>query len=161
MNDDYDNARTDREMLNKLASEPGDDGAEPAGDSVVAFTFPSVHMQGVDHLPSLARAASEVLRKRGHLGRFSVTITVACQDGEPGCEPQLWDDSPTSERTLEPPLELLLATYADGPRIWDATVMVPGVSELERLGLIEPVPGQGGAYQLTNAGRAELGDEST
>lgn len=125
---------------------------------MVAFTFP-LTAPAASELTTLAQSAAEVLRERGHSGPFAVTVTVACQDGAPGCEPQLWDDPPTPERTLAPPLELLLATYTDGPKIWDATVLVPGVSELERLGLIEPVPGQGGAYQLTNAGWAELGDD--
>lgn len=49
----------------------------------------------------------------------------------------------------------LLASYARGPRIWDAASLLPEVTELADAGLIEPVPGSA-AYQLTSAGRAEL-----
>jgi hypothetical protein len=161
MNDDYDNSKTDREMLNRLASDG--DGNEPTDDSTLSFTFPSLELPSGDKLTGAAYAAADVLKARGHGGPFTVTVTVACQDS--GSVSPVWaamDDGFQSARsTLAPPLELLLATYADGPRIWDAAVMVPGVFELERLGLIEPVPGRGGAYQLTSAGQAELGDEST
>jgi hypothetical protein len=51
----------------------------------------------------------------------------------------------------------LLATYADGPRIWDAASLIPDVYELERLGLIERVPNRNGAFQLTAKGSALLG----
>jgi hypothetical protein len=51
----------------------------------------------------------------------------------------------------------LLASYAKGPRIWDAAAIVPDVFKLAAEGLIEPVPGRDdGAYQLTGKGRAEL-----
>jgi hypothetical protein len=94
MNDEYDNARTDREMLNKLASEPGSDGAGPAGDSQYTFTFASMDLPGVDELTALSRAAAQALEAQGHGGPFSVTITVTCRPkpGDTGCEPQLWDD---------------------------------------------------------------------
>jgi len=49
----------------------------------------------------------------------------------------------------------LLRSYEDGPKIWDATSILPGVYALEDKGLIEPV-GCSGAYQLTGAGHAEL-----
>lgn len=91
MNDDYDNARTDREMLNKLASEPGDAAALP-GDSALSFTFPSLELPSGDKLTGAAHAAAEVLKARGHSGPFTVTVTVTCRDGAPGCELQLWDD---------------------------------------------------------------------
>ena len=50
----------------------------------------------------------------------------------------------------------LLASYADGPRIWDAADIWPHVLELAEAGLIEPVPDRGGAYRLTMAGDLEL-----
>lgn len=50
----------------------------------------------------------------------------------------------------------LLQSYKNGPRIWDAAEIVPRVFELADQGLIEPVPGRGGAYQLTSAGRKRL-----
>lgn len=89
MNDEYDNARTDREMLNKLTS----DAIELPGDDVVAFTFPMT-APGDGELTALAQSAAELLQARGHNGRFTVTVTVACrpEPGNAGCEPQLWDD---------------------------------------------------------------------
>jgi hypothetical protein len=58
-----------------------------------------------------------------------------------------------------PPSELgLLESYRNGPRVWDATAIVPIVFALDAKGLIEPVSGDdhGGAYRLTGAGRREL-----
>jgi len=49
----------------------------------------------------------------------------------------------------------LLRSYASGPKIWDATALMPEVATLADAGLIEPVPGSA-AYRLTDAGRAEL-----
>jgi hypothetical protein len=49
-----------------------------------------------------------------------------------------------------------LRSYLGGPRIWDAAALQPVVSSLADQGLIEPVPGREKAYQLTEAGRAEL-----
>ena len=55
----------------------------------------------------------------------------------------------------------LLASYADGPRIWDAADICPRVQELAEAGLIEPAPEHGtGAYQLTMAGSLELARDS-
>lgn len=53
----------------------------------------------------------------------------------------------------------LLATYADGPRIWDATSLMAAVHRLLSLDLIEPVQG-GSALRLTTAGRAMLEETS-
>lgn len=89
MNDDYDNSKTDREMLNRLVSD-GDAAALP-GDDVVAFTFPMT-APAAGELTSLAQSAADLLQTRGHRGPFRVTVTVACLDGCPHCEPQLWDD---------------------------------------------------------------------
>jgi hypothetical protein len=162
MNDPYDNSKTDREMLSRLASKDGDDAPEPDGDSTLSFTFTSLELPSGDKLTSAAYAAADVLKARGHGGPFTVTVTVACQDSD-SVSP-VWaamDDGFQSARsTLAPPLELLLATYTDGPKIWDATVLVPGVFELERLGLIERVPDRGGAYQLTSKGQTYLTDHS-
>jgi hypothetical protein len=55
--------------------------------------------------------------------------------------------------------EGLLRSYENGPRIWDAVAVLPGVYELEDRGLIEPV-GCSGAYQLTGAGRKALRNSS-
>jgi hypothetical protein len=62
----------------------------------------------------------------------------------------------------------LLRSYANGPRIWDATAIVPAVFRLHGQGLIEPAPPaeDGSArstycYQLTDAGRQVLGQEDT
>jgi hypothetical protein len=87
MNDDYDNAKTDRAMLNKLASDgdgnkPSDGDSEPAGDSTLSFTFPSLALPSGNKLTSAAYAAADVLKGRGHDGPFTVTVTVACQ-GDP------------------------------------------------------------------------------
>lgn len=94
MNDEYDNARTDRAMLGKLARDGG--ATALPGDGTITFAFPSVDQAGVNHLVSLAQATAELLRKRGHNGPFSVTVTVACQNDvhaeNPDCVPQLWDD---------------------------------------------------------------------
>lgn len=54
----------------------------------------------------------------------------------------------------------LLRSYEKGPRIWDATAILPAVCALADKGLIEPVTGTNGAYQLTEAGRAALRGES-
>jgi hypothetical protein len=57
----------------------------------------------------------------------------------------------------------LLASYAGGPRIWDAADIVPTVYALAERGLIEPAmtdlgdgPVNRGAYQLTDKGRQAL-----
>jgi hypothetical protein len=54
----------------------------------------------------------------------------------------------------------LLRSYESGPKIWDAAVLAPSVSDLAGKGLIEPVPDfnteRPGVYQLTPAGRAVL-----
>lgn len=51
----------------------------------------------------------------------------------------------------------LLASYADGPRIWDAAILQPDVAELAEAGLIEPAPGGSpGSYKITAAGRDAL-----
>ena len=54
----------------------------------------------------------------------------------------------------------LLASYADGPRIWDAAILQPNVAELLDAGLIEPHPERGGqgVNQITAAGRKALED---
>jgi DNA-binding MarR family transcriptional regulator len=51
----------------------------------------------------------------------------------------------------------LLRSYEKGPRIWDASAVLPGVYSLEGKGLIE-VAGdpRAGAYQLTEAGRKAI-----
>jgi DNA-binding PadR family transcriptional regulator len=62
--------------------------------------------------------------------------------------------TPTGEPS---PDELqLLASYADGPRIWDAASLFPTVMSLHDRGLIEPVTQDGVAFRLTDAGRARL-----
>lgn len=51
----------------------------------------------------------------------------------------------------------LLRSYANGPRIWDASAILPGVWALAGKGLIEPVGDErAGVYQLTEAGREAL-----
>jgi hypothetical protein len=57
----------------------------------------------------------------------------------------------------------LLASYAGGPRIWDAATLAPTVLSLADQGLIEPAPPADdgsppsrGAYRLTGAGRRVL-----
>jgi hypothetical protein len=50
----------------------------------------------------------------------------------------------------------MLRSYADGPRIWDAAVLVPVVFALADRGLTEPVHGRSGVYQLTDRGREVL-----
>jgi hypothetical protein len=49
----------------------------------------------------------------------------------------------------------LLATYADGPRIWDAASVYRLVLQLDAKGLIAPA--DGGTHALTAAGRRALG----
>jgi len=57
----------------------------------------------------------------------------------------------------------LLRSYANGPRIWDATAILPAVYRLAGQGLIEPAPpAENGSarstycYQLTDAGSQVL-----
>lgn len=50
----------------------------------------------------------------------------------------------------------LLRSYENGPRIWDATAVLPDVYALADKGLIEPTGSNNGAYRLTEAGRTEL-----
>lgn len=50
----------------------------------------------------------------------------------------------------------LLRSYASGPKIWDATAILPGVWALADRGLIEPVGDEARKYQLTTAGRDAL-----
>jgi hypothetical protein len=50
----------------------------------------------------------------------------------------------------------LLRSYEDGPRIWDAADLLHRVWALADRGLIEMVPGNFCAYQLTEAGRGAL-----
>jgi hypothetical protein len=50
----------------------------------------------------------------------------------------------------------LLRSYENGPRIWDATAVLPDVYALEAQGLVEQVGNEGFLYQLTEAGRAVL-----
>lgn len=52
----------------------------------------------------------------------------------------------------------MLRSYENGPRIWDATVVLSTVFALQDMQLIEPA-GHNGAYQLTEAGRAALREE--
>jgi len=61
----------------------------------------------------------------------------------------------------ELPKELLdlLKSYVDGPRIWDASSILPKVYVLENKGLIER-DGNRGAYRLTDLGRMELDIET-
>ncbi len=49
----------------------------------------------------------------------------------------------------------LLATYADGPRIWDAAALYPTVVSLQEKGVIVPVPGSS-ASAITAAGRRAI-----
>lgn len=56
---------------------------------------------------------------------------------------------------------LLLRSYENGPRIWDAAAIVPEVFALADKGLIEPVDMNGRRYQLTEAGRGELAEDDT
>lgn len=49
----------------------------------------------------------------------------------------------------------LLRSYENGPRIWDATAILPAVYDLAGKGLIEPA-GDNGAYKLTAAGTGRL-----
>jgi hypothetical protein len=48
----------------------------------------------------------------------------------------------------------LLKSYQAGPRIWDATAILPHVYALEVKGLIEP--DDSGTYHLTDSGRKVL-----
>lgn len=57
--------------------------------------------------------------------------------------------------------ESLLASYRDGPRIWDAASLQDEVLGLAEEGLIERVPDRPGAYRLTDAGRQALDREGT
>jgi hypothetical protein len=50
----------------------------------------------------------------------------------------------------------LLRSYGNGPKIWDATAMLPDVYALEAKGLVEQVGHEGFLYQLTGAGRTAL-----
>ena len=50
----------------------------------------------------------------------------------------------------------LLATFENGPRIWDAAAVFAVVVELAAAGLVEPVP-DSRAYAITPKGRAHLG----
>jgi len=50
----------------------------------------------------------------------------------------------------------LLRSYEDGPRIWDAAVLMPLVHSLHEQGLIEPHQDRPGVYQITQAGREAL-----
>lgn len=52
----------------------------------------------------------------------------------------------------------LLASYEEGPRIWDAAVLQPDVHSLLQQKLIEPHPDpdQAGADQITQLGRDAL-----
>lgn len=50
----------------------------------------------------------------------------------------------------------LLRSYENGPRIWDASAILPKVYKLAERKLIEPVSQSGYAYQLTELGRQEL-----
>jgi hypothetical protein len=65
---------------------------------------------------------------------------------------------------MTPDDERLLASYAEGPRIWDAAALAPAVYRLADQGLIEPGPPADdggppsrGAYRLTARGRQALG----
>lgn len=49
----------------------------------------------------------------------------------------------------------LLRSYEKGPKIWDATSILPDVYRLAERGLITPL-GSSGAHRLTDAGRAML-----
>lgn len=49
----------------------------------------------------------------------------------------------------------LLRSYENGPRIWDAVLVLLRVYALEDKGLIEP-SGTSGAYTLTGAGHKAL-----
>jgi hypothetical protein len=69
----------------------------------------------------------------------------------------------TGSGTLVPDDLDMLRSYADGPRIWDATSLLPAVYRLADQGLIELAPPEDdgsppsrGAYRLTAAGRAVL-----
>jgi DNA-binding PadR family transcriptional regulator len=53
----------------------------------------------------------------------------------------------------------LLGSYADGPKIWDAAILVPTVFSLADQGLIEPHQDRSGVYQLTERGRQVLAEE--
>jgi hypothetical protein len=53
----------------------------------------------------------------------------------------------------------LLRSYENGPRIWDATEVLPRVWALADKGLVEPCGDSFVAYQLTDAGRAVLAGE--
>lgn len=54
----------------------------------------------------------------------------------------------------------LLRSYASGPKIWDATAILPDVYALVAKKLIEPAGQDGFLYQLTDAGRAALEEVS-
>jgi hypothetical protein len=57
---------------------------------------------------------------------------------------------PLDNRDLE-----LLASYENGPRIWDAASVFARVLVLEDRGFVAPA-GESGQYALTEAGRARL-----
>jgi hypothetical protein len=63
--------------------------------------------------------------------------------------------SPKAEVVTDDELDLL-RSYENGPRIWDATVILPKVWTLAAKGLIEPTDADGYRYQLTEAGRRQL-----
>jgi len=52
-----------------------------------------------------------------------------------------------------------LRSYENGPRVWDATALLPGVHALQAKGLIEPVNAGGYLYQLTETGRRALTEQ--
>jgi hypothetical protein len=55
----------------------------------------------------------------------------------------------------------LLRSYENGPKIWDATAILPGVWALEAKGLIEPFGDERpGVYRLTETGRKALKEAS-
>lgn len=66
------------------------------------------------------------------------------------------DPAPVAEPELDEDAATLLATYANGPRIWDAAVIFPIVVRLDSLGLITPASPGGSAYRLTTAGHRAL-----
>lgn len=68
---------------------------------------------------------------------------------------RLWAKAGRDPGMAKSELELL-RSYENGPRIWDAAALLPVVTSLWGQGLIEPRPGSGGAYRLTEAGAARL-----
>jgi len=58
--------------------------------------------------------------------------------------------------SLTPEQAGLLASFADGPRIWDAASLQPDLAALQDAGLIELAPGAYAAMQLTEAGHTAL-----